>query len=275
MDNHLYMDKLNEAVAYIRSKTDYKPEIGLILGSGLGSIADDIEEAVVLPYSSIPNFPVSNVSGHAGNLVIGKLEGKVVFALQGRVHFYEGHSMKYITFPVRVMSLLGIEKMIVTNACGGANESYTAGTLMIIKDHINLMGTNPLIGVNLDTFGTRFPDMTYAYDRKYMDMAMEIGKELNTPVTTGVYAAFTGPTYETPAEVRYARIIGADAVGMSTVPEVVVANHSGMKVLGIGCITNMAAGVLDQKLDHSEVMETAALVHKDFVKLVKTSISKM
>lgn len=275
MDHTLYLDKLKEAVDFIKSKTDYKPEIGLILGSGLGSIADDIEDALVLPYSSIPNFPVSNVSGHAGNLVIGKLEGKIVFALQGRVHFYEGHSMKYITFPVRVMKLLGIEKMIVTNACGGANESYTAGTLMIIKDHINLMGTNPLMGVNLDEFGTRFPDMTYAYDPEYRKIALDMGKELSTPVTEGVYAAFTGPAYETPAEVKYARIIGADAVGMSTVPEVIVANHSGMRVLGIGCITNMAAGVLDQKLDHSEVMETAAAVHQDFVKLVKTALTKM
>lgn len=270
-----YLEKLREAVKYIESKTDYKPEVGLILGSGLGSIADDIEESIVIPYSEIPNFPVSNVSGHAGNLVIGKLEGKTVFALQGRVHYYEGHSMKYITFPVRVMKLLGIEKLIVTNACGGANESYTAGTLMVIKDHINLMGDNPLMGINYEEFGPRFPDMTYTYDREYREMALEIGKTLNTPVTEGVYAAFTGPTYETPAEVKFARTIGADAVGMSTVPEAIIANHAGMRILGISCITNMAAGVLDQKLDHSEVVETAAFVHKDFVKLVRTALNKM
>ncbi|MGL5963446.1 MAG: purine-nucleoside phosphorylase [Fusobacteriaceae bacterium] len=270
-----YLEKLKEAVKYIESRTDYKPEIGLILGSGLGSLADEIEEAVVIPYSEIPNFPVSNVSGHAGNLVIGKLEGKIVFALQGRVHYYEGHSMKYITFPVRVMKLLGIEKLVVTNACGGANETYIPGTLMVIKDHINLMGDTPLKGVNYEEFGTRFPDMSYTYDREYRKMALEIGKELNTPVTEGIYAAFIGPAYETPAEVKFARIIGADAVGMSTVPEATVANHAGMRTLGISCITNMAAGVLDQKLDHSEVVETANRVHKDFVKLIRTALTKM
>ncbi|MGL5124046.1 MAG: purine-nucleoside phosphorylase [Fusobacteriaceae bacterium] len=270
-----YMEKLNEAVKYIKSKTSYIPEIGMILGSGLGSVANDIEEAIVIPYSDIPNFPISNVVGHAGNLVIGKLQGKIVFALQGRVHFYEGHSMLYITFPVRVMALLGIKKLLVTNACGGVNETYLPGTLMVIKDHINLMGTSPLIGKNYDEFGVRFPDMTYTYSKKYRALVLELGKELKTPIREGIYAGFTGPTYETPAEVKFARIIGADAVGMSTVPEAIVANHAGMEILGIGCITNMASGVLDQKLDHSEVIETAAMVHEDFVKLIKLVLPKM
>ncbi|MGL5125308.1 MAG: purine-nucleoside phosphorylase [Fusobacteriaceae bacterium] len=270
-----YLEKLKEATQYIKSKTDYQPEIGMILGSGLGSIADTIEEAVVIPYHEIPHFPQSNVSGHAGNLVIGKLEGKVVFALQGRVHYYEGHSMLYITFPVRVMAMLGIKKMIVTNAAGGANETYIPGTLMVIKDHINLMGNSPLIGKNFSEFGTRFPDMTYAYSKKFREMALRLGKSLTTDIREGVYAGFTGPTYETPAEVKFARIIGADAVGMSTVPEVIVANHAGIETLGISCITNMAAGILDQKLDHSEVMDIANKVHNDFVNLVRNCIKEM
>ncbi len=270
-----YLEKLEEAVKFIKSKTNYQPEIGMVLGSGLGSIADDIEEAVRIPYSQIPNFPVSNVSGHAGNLVIGKLQGKVVFALQGRVHFYEGHSMKYITFPIRVMLSLGIKKLLVTNACGGVNETYTPGTLMVIKDHISLMGASPLTGENYDKFGPRFPDVSYCYTKKYREIALAAQKEITTPMREGVYCAFMGPAYETPAEVKFARIIGADAVGMSTVPEVIVAVHGGMDVLGISCITNMAAGILDQKLDHSEVMEVATRVHKDFVKLINIVLPQM
>lgn len=270
-----YIEKIEEAVKYIKGKTDYRPEIGMVLGSGLGSIAEDIQDAVVIPYSEIPNFPISSVVGHAGNLVIGRLQGRIVFALQGRVHFYEGHSMKYITFPIRVMLMLGIKKLLVTNACGGVNETFTPGTLMLISDHINFMGASPLTGENYDVFGPRFPDVSYCYSKKYRDIAMLAKNEIKTPLREGVYCAFMGPAYETPAEVKFAKIIGADAVGMSTVPEVLVAKHGGMEVLGISCITNMAAGILDQPLDHKEVVEIAAMVHNDFVKLIKIILPQM
>ncbi|TLG71803.1 purine-nucleoside phosphorylase [Culicoidibacter larvae] len=271
-----YLTKIKEAVAYIESKTDYKPEIGLILGSGLGSLADQVEDAVVLPYGEIPNFPQSNVVGHAGNLVIGKLEGKVVIALQGRMHFYEGESMQTITIPTRIMQLMGVKKLIVTNACGGINiDTLTPGDLMLISDHINLMGTSPLIGENIEELGTRFPDMSEPYSKELRAIAREAGSSLGLTLKEGVYAGWMGPAYETPAEIRYIRTIGADAVGMSTVPEVIVANHAQMQVLGISCITNMACGILDQKLGHHEVMEVANRVHKDFVALVRNVINKM
>lgn len=271
-----YLTKIKEAVAYIESKTDYKPEIGLILGSGLGSLADQVEDAVVLPYGEIPNFPQSNVVGHAGNLVIGKLEGKVVIALQGRMHFYEGESMQTITIPTRIMQLMGVKKLIVTNACGGINiDTLTPGDLMLISDHINLMGTSPLIGENIEELGTRFPDMSEPYSKELRAIAKEVGSSLGLTLKEGVYAGWMGPAYETPAEIRYIRAIGADAVGMSTVPEVIVANHAEMQVLGISCITNMACGILDQKLGHHEVMEVANRVHKDFVALVRNVINKM
>lgn len=268
-------DTVKQSADFIKNKLEATPEIGLILGSGLGVLADEIENPIAIPYSDIPNFPVSTVHGHAGQLVIGTLEGKTVVAMQGRFHFYEGYSMDKVTFPVRVMKLLGVEKLIVTNAAGGVNESFKPGDLMLISDHINFMGTNPLIGPNDDRFGTRFPDMSNPYDKEFMALARKIAGELNIEIQEGVYVGNTGPTYETPAEVRMARVLGGDAVGMSTVPEVIVANHSGMRVLGISCITNMAAGILDQPLDHDEVIETTEKVKHDFLRYVKEITKNM
>ncbi|AVX30493.1 purine-nucleoside phosphorylase [Carboxydocella thermautotrophica] len=261
--------KLTEAVEYIRRHTDYLPEIALILGSGLGALAEEIEEAVTIPYRELPHFPVSTVEGHAGRLVLGKLKGKTVVAMQGRFHYYEGYSMGEVTFPVRVMKLLGARQLFVTNAAGGINREFKPGDLMLITDHINLMGSNPLIGPNWDDFGPRFPDMSAAYSARLQEIADRVAASQGFKLQRGVYAAMTGPSYETPAEIRYLAKIGADAVGMSTVPEVIVANHSGMEVLGISCITNMAAGILPDKLDHSEVMETAERIKKQFLALVK------
>ncbi|MGL4572953.1 MAG: purine-nucleoside phosphorylase [Clostridium sp.] len=272
------MDLSNTAKAtadFILEKSKYKPEIGLILGSGLGSLADLIEEPEFYPYEELPNFPVSTVQGHEGRLVIGKLEGKIVVAMQGRFHFYEGYSMQVITFPVRVMKMLGVEKLIVTNAAGSVNTEFEPGDLMIITDHINYSGANPLIGKNLDDFGPRFPDMSSAYSPSLRAIAKETAKNLGINIKEGVYTMFSGPTYETPAEVKMARIFGSDAVGMSTVPEVIVANHSGMEVLGISCLTNMAAGILDQPLNHAEVIETSNKVKKSFMALTKELIKNL
>lgn len=263
-----YMEKINESVNYINTYIKDQPEIGLILGSGLGSIADKIENSIRIKYEDIPNFPRSTVEGHAGQLVIGKLAGKVVVAMQGRFHFYEGYNIREVTFPVRVMSGIGIKSLMVTNAAGGVNTKFQPGDLMIIKDHLNYTGQNPLIGENLDNLGPRFLDMSNAYDRKYRSIAKASGEKLGLDLKEGVYTWFTGPTYETPAEVNMARIFGSDAVGMSTVPEVVVANHEGIRVLGISCITNMATGILNQPLNHEEVVETSLKVKDDFEKLV-------
>jgi len=260
---------LNETVDYLKKKVQVRPEIGVILGSGLGILAAEVEDRKAIEYSQIPNFPVSTVEGHEGHLVFGNLAGKKVVLMQGRFHFYEGYSMSQVIFPVRVMSRLGVKVLVVTNAAGGINRSFSPGDLMIIQDHINLMGTNPLIGPNEDDIGVRFPDMSEAYDRKLMTLAEQIAKREGLAYQKGVYVSLTGPSYETPAEISYLRIIGADAVGMSTVPEVIVANHAGMKVLGISCITNMAAGVLQKKLNHEEVMETANRVRDQFITLVK------
>lgn len=261
--------KLQEAVEHIRRHTDYQPEIALILGSGLGALAEEIENPVAIPYQEIPHFPVSTVAGHAGRLVLGRLRGRVVVAMQGRFHYYEGYSMSEVTFPVRVMQKLGAKLLIVTNAAGGVNREFKPGDLMLISDHINLMGGNPLIGPNWDEFGPRFPDMSAAYSSRLQEIADRVAAAQDFQLRRGVYAAMTGPSYETPAEIRYLAKIGADAVGMSTVPEVIVANHGGMEVLGISCITNMAAGILPDKLDHSEVMETAERIKQQFLALVK------
>lgn len=266
------LNKLTEAAEFIKSRSKYNPEIGLILGSGLGSLADTIENAEYYNYSDIPNFPTSTVEGHKGRLVIGTLQGKQVIAMQGRFHFYEGYSMNEVTFPVRVMKLLGISKLVVTNAAGAANADFKPGDLMVITDHINFSGTNPLIGHNLDEFGPRFPDMSEAYNKELRNKVLSAGKELNLDLKQGVYFMFSGPTYETPSEVRMARILGGDAVGMSTAPEVIIANHAGIKTVGISCITNMAAGILDQPLSHEEVMETSAKVKNDFIKLMNRVI---
>ncbi len=269
------IEALKQAADYISSKINQQPKIGLILGSGLGVLAEEIQNPVTIPYGEIPGFPVSTVEGHAGQLVIGELEGKDVVAMQGRFHFYEGYSMEKVTFPVRVMKYLGVEKLIVTNAAGGVNESFEAGDLMIINDHINNMGTNPLIGPNDSDMGARFPDMSQAYCKELRKLAKNTAENLGLKVQEGVYVGNTGPSYETPAEVRMLRTLGGDAVGMSTVPEVIIAQHSGMKVLGISCISNMAAGILDQPLTHDEVMETTEMVKANFLQFVKTIVKGM
>jgi purine-nucleoside phosphorylase len=266
---------IKEAASYVKSKYEDTPKIGLILGSGLGVLADEIENPVKIPYNEIPNFPVSTVEGHAGQLVIGTLKGAKVIAMQGRFHFYEGYSLDKVTAPVRVMKELGVETLIVTNAAGGINESFEAGDLMLITDHINNMGTNPLIGPNDANIGVRFPDMSESYNRKLRDMAKNIANEFNIKLQEGVYVGNTGPSYETPAEVRALRTLGGDAVGMSTVPEVIIARHAGLNVLGISCISNMAAGILDQPLSHDEVIETTDKVRVNFLKLVKSIVEKI
>ena len=268
-------EQIERAARYLNERFTKTPKIGLILGSGLGVLADEIEEPVKIPYNEIPDFPVSTVEGHAGQLVYGGLSGQEVVAMQGRFHFYEGYDFDKVTFPVRVMKELGVEVLIVTNAAGGVNESFKAGDLMIITDHINNMGGNPLIGPNDSRMGPRFPDMSEAYSRDLRQLAKEIAGKLSINVQEGVYVGNTGPTYETPAEVRLARVLGGDAVGMSTVPEVIVARHGGMKVLGISCISNMAAGILDQPLSHDEVMETTELVRANFLSYVKEIVKSL
>ena len=240
----------------------------MILGSGLGELAEEIEEAIVIPYDQIPFFPTSTVVGHAGQLVYGTLSGKKVLAMQGRFHFYEGHSMQTVTYPVRVMAALKAHSVIVTNASGGVNESFVPGDLMLITDHINFTGQNPLIGPNEDEIGPRFPDMSEAYTLTYREVAKEAASQLDLTLKEGVYMGYSGPTYETPAEIRMSRTMGADAVGMSTVPEVIVAAHSGLKVLGISCITNLAAG-MQANLNHEEVVETTQRVKQSFKALIK------
>ena len=268
-------NQIQNAASFINDKLKQQPKIGLILGSGLGVLADDIENPVKIPYNEIPGFPVSTVEGHAGQLVCGQLSGVEVIAMQGRFHFYEGYSMDKVTFPVRVMKELGIEKLIVTNAAGGVNESFEPGDLVIITDHINNMGTNPLIGPNDSRFGVRFPDMSEAYSKKLRAVAKEVADKNNLHVKEGVYFGNPGPVYETPAEVRMIRTMGGDAVGMSTVPEVMVARHSGLEVLGISCISNMAAGILDQPLSHDEVIETSEKVKSSFLLLVNEIVKTL
>lgn len=261
--------KIKEAAEFIKKQVSNRPHIGIILGSGLGVLAAEVEQRKTISYAEIPHFPVSTVEGHAGQMVFGRLAGKDVVLMQGRFHFYEGYAMEQVVFPVRVMHSLGVSILIVTNAAGGINQNFKAGDLMIITDHINLMGHNPLLGPNYDDIGPRFPDMSEAYNHDLVKIAEGIARQEGISYQKGVYVALTGPTYETPAEIRYLRIIGGDAVGMSTVPEVIVANHAGIRVLGISCVTNMAAGVLPQKLNHQEVMDTAERVRNQFIALVK------
>ena len=267
------LNKIEETYGFLKGKFNFEPEIGLILGSGLGVLGDEIENPLYIPYGDIPHFPVSTVEGHAGRFVIGTLQGKRIIAMQGRFHYYEGYSMEGVTFPVRVMKRLGVKTLIVTNAAGGVNKSFKPGDLMIINDHINLAFDNPLIGRNYNELGTRFPDMSRAYDKELIEKVMEVAKVNNIELKQGVYTLFTGPCYETPAEIRMVRLLGGDAVGMSTVPEVIVAAHSKIKVIGISCITNMAAGILDQPLCHEEVVETAAKVRETFITLVKRVVA--
>lgn len=267
--------KIETATRFLQEKYKKKPKVGLILGSGLGILADEIEQPVKIPYDTIPDFPVSTVEGHAGQLVFGLLNGVEVVAMQGRFHYYEGYSFEKVTFPVRVMKQLGVESLIVTNAAGGINEDFEPGDLMLLTDHINNMGSNPLIGKNDANLGPRFPDMSEAYSRVLRQNAKQIAAELGIPVKEGVYVGNTGPSYETPAEVKMLRILGGDAVGMSTVPEVIVARHTGLQVLGISCISNMAAGILDQPLSHDEVIETTEKVKSNFLKYVKAIVATL
>jgi purine-nucleoside phosphorylase len=266
---------INDAKDYIIGQTNYKPTIGLILGSGLGSLADEISNADVIPYTDIPHFAKSGAVGHANQLVIGELMGQTVLAMKGRFHYYEGFTLGDVTFPIRVMKALGIEKVIITNAAGAVNKDFEPGDLMIINDHINLTGSNPLIGPNNDDLGTRFPDLTQVYCKDLRNLALEVAEEQDISIHQGVYAWMTGPTYETPAEIRMVRTLGGDAVGMSTVPEVIVAAHSNMKVLGISCLTNMAAGILEQPLNHDEVIEVASKVREQFIELLKGILEKI
>jgi purine-nucleoside phosphorylase len=265
----------DSAAQLIFSRTPLRPRIGLVLGSGLGAFADSLTDAARVPYAEIPSFPQSTAIGHAGRMVVGKAGSVAVAAMQGRVHLYEGYSAQQITFPIRVFGRMGIRAVILTNAAGGIDLSYSQGALVLIRDHINLQGTNPLVGPNDDRFGPRFPDMTKAYAEEYRAIAREEAGKLNIILQEGVYAALLGPSYETPSEIEYLRRIGANLVGMSTVAEVIAARHMGMKVLAISCVTNMAAGILDQPLSHSEVMETGERVKSTFESLLRAVLPRI
>jgi purine-nucleoside phosphorylase len=264
-----------EAADYIRQQTSLQPEVGLILGSGLGVLADYITDATTIEYGDIPHFPVSTVEGHAGELLIGRLNGRAVVMMKGRFHMYEGYAPELTSFPVRVMRELGVTKLVVTNAAGGINTGYEPGDLMLISDHINLTGSNPLIGINEDRFGVRFPDMSEAYSRRLRMLAQETAQAAGFSLREGVYIGVLGPSYETPAEIRMMRMLGADAVGMSTIAEVVAARHCLIEVLGISCISNMASGILDQPLSHEEVIETTERVKSRFLQLVSDVVPKL
>jgi len=264
-----------EAAEFILSKTSLRPRLALVLGSGLGAFADDLEDRVVLPYSKIPHFPVSSAEGHAGNLVIGRVGDVAVAAMQGRVHFYEGHTMQRVTFPMRVFCRMGIKGVLLTNAAGGIGPKLKPGCLVVLSDHINLQGTNALIGTNEERFGPRFPDMTEAYSKEWRKLALAEGNRQGIDIYDGVYAAVLGPSYETPAEIRFLRTIGADLVGMSTVAEVTVARHCGMKVLAISVVTNMAAGILDQPINHAEVLEIGQKIRGQFARLLQALIPRL
>lgn len=266
------------AVDAIRSSIDFKPEIGIVLGSGLGDLADEVENPVILPYQSLPNWPVSTVSGHKGRLVLGTLYGKKVLVQQGRVHFYEGYAPVDLAFAVRVMFLLGIEKLIVTNAAGGVNPTFKAGDVMLITDHIGfpaMAGFNPLAGMNDERFGVRFPDMSQSYDRAYAEKVREIAARKNIPLQSGTYVWLSGPTYETPAEIRCLHSIGADAVGMSTVPEVIAARHVGMRVIGFSGITNAGSHDGEAKTTHEEVLAAADTIGPKIISILKELLPQM
>jgi purine-nucleoside phosphorylase len=263
------------AADFIFSRTDLRPEIALVLGSGLGAFADEFTGAARIPYAEIPYFPQSTAIGHAGRLVIGKVGAIPLAGMQGRVHLYEGYSAKEVVFPIRVFARMGVKAVILTNAAGGIKRDFSQGRLVVISDHINLQGVNPLTGPNDERFGLRFHDMTGAYDRRFREMAVGEGNRMGIGMSEGVYAALAGPSYETPAEIRYLRSIGADLVGMSTVLEVIAARHSGIRVLGISCVTNAAAGILDQPLNHVEVLETAERVRGQFIGLLKAVIPRI
>lgn len=267
--------RAEQAAQFILAGTKLRPKIAVVLGSGLGAFADELKEAVQVPYQEIPFSPRSTAVGHAGVLAIGKCEGIPVAAMQGRVHMYEGYSAQEVAFPMRVLGRMGIKAAILTNAAGGINLEYKQGCLVLLSDHINLQGRNPLVGQNDERFGPRFPDMTRAHHKPYRQAAMEEARRLGITCFEGVYAALLGPNYETPAEIRYLRTIGADVVGMSTVAEVIAARHMGIKVLAISCVTNMAAGILDKPINHEEVLETGERVKGQFIALLRAVISRV
>jgi len=268
-------EQIAETAAYLREAIGPVPDAAVVLGSGLGDFAAGLSESTVLPYGDIPNWPVSKVIGHAGQLVVGGAGGRRVIALSGRSHFYEGHTMDVVTFATRVLGQLGVKRLILTNAAGGINTRFSSGALMLITDHINFMGTNPLVGPNDERFGFRFPDMSEVYSSRLRGLAREAAHLMGLALEEGIYVAVHGPSYETPAEIRAFRTLGADAVGMSTAPEAIVARHMGIEVLGVSCITNMAAGVLPQPLHHDEVMETARRVRGDFIGLLEGIIGRL
>lgn len=267
--------KLKESLEYLSTQINIEPKIGLILGSGLGDLANEIENKIIVPYEKIPHFPQSTVAGHLGQLVVGDLMGQKVIAMQGRLHYYEGYSMQDITYPVRVMKKLGVEILIVTNACGGMNPELYPGALMIITDHINMMGDNPLIGKNLDSFGPRFPDMSRAYDTELIKHSKKAAEQVGIEVKEGVYAAISGPYYFSKAELRMLRLMGGDTIGMSTIPETIVANHSGIRVLGISCVTDMAIPDTLEPLEHEQVMAIANQTKPKFIKLIKQILKEV
>lgn len=270
-----YYDQVKAAADAVRAKIDVVPDAAIVLGSGLGDFANTLQDAVTMPYETLPHWPASRVVGHEGKLVVGRAAGRVVAALAGRCHVYEGHDLRTVTFAVRVLGLLGVRTLILTNAAGGVNTGFAQGALMVIDDHINLVGNNPLVGPNDDRFGPRFPDMTHVYAPRLRQLADEAARAAGITLSHGVYAALLGPSYETPAEIRYLRTIGADAVGMSTVPEAIVARHMGLDVLGISCITNMAAGVLPEPLHHDEVMATARRVRGQFIAVLEGILGRL
>ena len=268
-------ERAEHAARVIRARTKLEPRIALVLGSGLGGFADDFEEAVPVPYEEVPGFVRSTAQGHAGRLVIGKVDTVPVLAMQGRVHYYEGYSLEEVTFPVRTFKLLGVKTLILTNASGGINVQLNQGTLMVISDHVNLLGDNPLRGPNDDRFGPRFPDMSAVYSRELQELVMEEANEIGADVRRGIYGGLSGPSYETPAEIHLLRNLGADAVGMSTVPEAIVARHMDVEVLGISCITNMAAGISDEPINHEEVMATGDRVRDTFAQLLRRVVNRV
>jgi purine-nucleoside phosphorylase len=272
MSTFVTLEQIDQAADAIRKRTSYRPRVGLILGSGLNGLADSVQKADIIPYGELPNWPVSTVQGHAGRLVIGELEGQKALVMQGRIHFYEGYSMSQITLPVRTMLRLGLEMMFVTNAAGGVNPDFAPGDVMLITDNLNLigmMGGNPLMGPNIDELGPRFPDMSQAYDRKLMDLARQVASNENVPLCEGVYCALSGPSFEGPADLRFLRGIGADAVGMSTVPEVIVARHGGMRVLGLSGISNKANLDGSTATTHEEVIEAGKVITPKIEKIIR------
>lgn len=271
----MLQQNIDETVHSIFARTALRPDTGLVLGSGLGALGDRLEEACILPYDEVPHFALSTAPGHKGRLIIGKLAGRAVLCMQGRFHYYEGYSMQQITYPVRVMKAMGIESLILTNSCGGLNPAFVPGDLMLITDHINFMGANPLTGPNEDAFGDRFPDMTRVYSREFAAIAKAAAKDLSITLHEGVYLGYGGPSFETPAEIKMFRTMGASVVGMSTVPEAIVASHCRMKLLAISCVTNLASGILDVPLTGEEVIEVANQAGEKFTGLLAEIIRRM